>query len=88
MISEVNIYGLFVSPMLLWVGAALLLSAVVRRVLARLGFYRFVWHRPLFDLALLVILLGGVVAIQSRWPVHERLNDPGVAHRAAELSRC
>jgi hypothetical protein len=69
MISEVNIYGLFVSPMLLWVGAALLLSAVVRRLLARLGFYRFVWHRPLFDLALLVILLGGVVAIQSRWPV-------------------
>ena len=69
MISEVNIYGLFVSPMLLWVGAALLLSAVVRRLLAWLGFYRFVWHRPLFDLALLVILLGGVVAIQSRWPV-------------------
>jgi hypothetical protein len=69
MISEVNIYGLFVSPMLLWVGAALLLSAVVRRLLARLGFYRFVWHPPLFDLALLVILLGGVVAIQSRWPV-------------------
>jgi hypothetical protein len=69
MISEVNIYGMFVSPMLLWVGAALLMSAVIRRGLAWLGFYRFVWHRPLFDLALLVILLGGVAAIQARWPV-------------------
>jgi Protein of unknown function (DUF1656) len=69
MISEVNVYGMFVSPMLLWVGAALLMSAVIRRRLAWLGFYRFVWHRPLFDLAVLVILLGGVVAIQARWPV-------------------
>jgi Protein of unknown function (DUF1656) len=69
MISEVNIYGMFVSPMLLWVGAALLLSALVRRALAWSGFYRFVWHRPLFDLALLVILLGGVVAVQARWPL-------------------
>jgi Protein of unknown function (DUF1656) len=69
MISEVNIYGMFVSPMLLWVGAALVTSALVRRVLGWLGFYRFVWHRPLFDLALLVILLGGVVAVQARWPL-------------------
>jgi hypothetical protein len=69
MISEVNVYGMFVSPMLLWVGATLLISALVRRALDWLGFYRFVWHRPLFDLALLVILLGGVVAVQARWLV-------------------
>jgi Protein of unknown function (DUF1656) len=68
MISEVAIYGMLVSPMLLWVGAALLLSAAVRRALGWLGCYRFVWHRPLFDLALLVILLGCVVAVQGRWP--------------------
>jgi hypothetical protein len=69
MISEVNIYGMFVSPMLLWVGAALLISSMVRRALGWLGLYRFVWHRPLFDLALLVILLGGVVAVQAQWLV-------------------
>lgn len=67
MISEVNVYGMFVSPMLLWVPAAMLISAVFRRVLGWLGFYRFVWHRPLFDLALLIILLGGVVAIHTQW---------------------
>ena len=67
MISEADVYGLLVAPMLLWVGVAMVLSAVVRRVLGWLGFYRFVWHRPLFDLALLVILVGGVVAFQARW---------------------
>jgi Protein of unknown function (DUF1656) len=67
MISEVNIYGIFVAPILLWMAAALVVSALVRRALGRLGVYRFVWHRPLFDLALLVIVLGGVVALQARW---------------------
>jgi hypothetical protein len=55
--------------MLLWVGAALLISSVVRRALGWLGLYRFVWHRPLFDLALLVIMLGAVVGVQARWLV-------------------
>jgi hypothetical protein len=57
----------FVSPLLLQMGAALVLCAVLRRVLAYFGVYRFVWHRPLFDLALLVIVLGGVAALTSRW---------------------
>ena len=69
MIGEIDIYGVFVPPLLLWVGAALPLLALLRRLLARLGFYRFVWHRPLFDFALLVIVLGGVVALTSRWSV-------------------
>jgi uncharacterized protein DUF1656 len=67
MISEVDVYGMFVSPMLLWVGAALVLSALFRHALGWLGLYRFVWHRPLFDLALLVIVLGGVVAVHAQW---------------------
>ena len=67
MISEADVYGLLVAPMLLWIGAAMVLSAVVRRVLGWLGFYRFVWHRPLFDFALLVIVLGAVVAVSTRW---------------------
>lgn len=67
MISEADVYGLLVAPLLLWIGAAMVVAAVVRRVLGWLGFYRFVWHRPLFDLALLVIVVGGVVAFQARW---------------------
>lgn len=56
--GEINIYGVLFPPLLIWIGVALLLSAGLRRVLAALGVYRFVWHRPLFDLCLLVLLTG------------------------------
>jgi len=39
------------------------LQLAVKRVFASLGVYRFVWHRPLFDLAIYVILLGAVTAL-------------------------
>jgi hypothetical protein len=67
MIGEVDVYGVFVSPLLIWVVATLPIVALLRRLLARAGFYRLVWHRPLFDLALLIVVLGGVVAVTSRW---------------------
>lgn len=67
MIGEIDVYGVFVSPLLIWVMAALPVAALVRRLFARAGLYRFVWHRPLFDLALLIVVLGGVVAVTSRW---------------------
>ena len=35
----------------------------LRRVLARVGLYRLVWHPALFDLALFVVLLYGVSLI-------------------------
>jgi hypothetical protein len=69
MISEVDLYGLLVSPMLLWVGAALVVSTAIRHGLSRFGLYRYVWHRPLFDFALLIITLGGVVTVASLWLV-------------------
>ncbi len=66
MIGEINVYGVLLPPLLAWVMLALLLSAGLRIGLARLGFYRFVWHRPLFDLALLVILTGLVSDLMTR----------------------
>jgi hypothetical protein len=66
MTGEVDVYGVFVPWFLVWVGAALPLTAVLRRLLRLFGFYRLVWHRPLFDLALLVIVLGAVAAFATR----------------------
>lgn len=60
MIGEIDLFGVFLPPLLVWLGIGLLLSAALRAALTRLGFYRYVWHRPLFDLALLVILTGAV----------------------------
>lgn len=64
--GEIAIYGVFVPSLLVSVGAALLLTAGLRRLLQGFGFYRLVWHRPLFDAALLVIVLGAVVAVSTR----------------------
>ncbi len=62
MIHEIDLYGMFVSPMMLWANVALILTGILCQAIGRLGLYRFVWHKPLFDLSLLVIVLGGVVA--------------------------
>ncbi|OYV39080.1 MAG: hypothetical protein B7Z80_08235 [Rhodospirillales bacterium 20-64-7] len=60
MIGEIDLYGVLLPPLLVWLGIALILSALLRAALGRLGAYRFVWHRPLFDFLLLVILTGAV----------------------------
>jgi hypothetical protein len=62
---EIDIYGVLVPALLLWLIVAYALSAVLRRLLQRVGFYRLVWHRALFDFALFVCLLGGVVYLSE-----------------------
>lgn len=66
---SVEFLGFYLPPLALCAGGAIILFVVLRWLLARLGFYRFVWHRPLFNLALYVLLLGGVVFFGDRvWP--------------------
>jgi Protein of unknown function (DUF1656) len=60
-----DIYGVFVPALLLWLIIAYALTVVVHRLLDRFGLYRLVWHRALFDFALFVCLLGGVVYLSS-----------------------
>ncbi len=67
MIGEINIYGVLFPPLLIWVFIALLLSAAVRRAVSALGLYRFIWHRPLFDLCLLVMLTGLVSLMANHY---------------------
>jgi hypothetical protein len=67
MSPDFDLHGVFVSALLVWSVLALILTSVLRRVLDHVGFYRFVWHQPLFDLAVFVILLGGIVAAANAW---------------------
>jgi hypothetical protein len=67
MIGEVDIYGVLFPPLLIWLGIAYLAAVVVRAGLSRIGVYRYVWHRPLFDLAVLLILLGGINALTNHF---------------------
>jgi hypothetical protein len=67
MIGEFDIYGVFVPALLVWALVALSLTGGVRMVLARAGFYRLVWHRPLVDLSLLIIVLTIVTVVLPYW---------------------
>jgi protein-S-isoprenylcysteine O-methyltransferase Ste14 len=63
MIGEINIHGIFVPALLVLTVAALVLSSITRRVLAAVGFYRYVWHPALFDFCLFIIALGLMCAL-------------------------
>ena len=57
----VEFLGFYLPPLTLWAGGALIPFAVLRWTVQQFGLYRFVWHRSLFNLALYVLLMGGVV---------------------------
>ena len=64
--GELDIFGVFIPSLLAWAIVGFVASLFVRRLLAKLGFYKYVWHRPLFDIALLVVLIGTVVMIANK----------------------
>jgi len=63
MISEMNLLGIFVPALLVYAVVAFLLMKGISLLLAGVGAYRFVWHRPLFDSAIFILLLGGIVLL-------------------------
>jgi hypothetical protein len=66
MTGQFNLYGVLVPTLLGLMVAAYALKAVLSRALGRLGFYRWVWHPPLFNLALYVGLLGLLFSLLAR----------------------
>jgi protein AaeX len=62
MIGEFDIYGVYFPAFAIFAAIAFLLQLAIKRLLDARGFYRLVWHRALFDLAIYVILLGVVTA--------------------------
>ncbi|MCP3467130.1 MULTISPECIES: DUF1656 domain-containing protein [unclassified Bradyrhizobium] len=65
---EIDIYGVLVPALLLWLIVAFAISAVLRRLMQRFGLYRLVWHRALFNFALFVCILGGIVYLSEFLP--------------------
>lgn len=63
MIKEIDLFGVFVPPLLAYAGIAALIWQPLRVALERFGFYRAVWHPPLFNLAAYWLVLAGVVAV-------------------------
>ena len=61
MTYELDLFGVMVPSLMLWVILAYGLAIVLRTIFDRVGLYGVVWHRSLFDFALYVCLLGGLV---------------------------
>jgi hypothetical protein len=63
--GELSLDGVFVPTLLLLAVAALLFSAILIRILSLTGFYRFVSYKALVDLAIFVLVLGGLFSIAT-----------------------
>lgn len=61
MIKEINIAGVLLPPLMGYAFAAMIIWLLLRFALARTNLYRFIWHLPLFNTALYVILLSIIV---------------------------
>ena len=55
-LREIDLLGVFVSPALICLAVALILSLILRRLLYKTDINRFVWNRALFDLSLLIVM--------------------------------
>jgi hypothetical protein len=58
MLKEVNIDGIFIAPFALDLAIALVIFMPLRLVFDRYAIQRWVWHRPLFDIAVFVIIVS------------------------------
>jgi protein AaeX len=61
MLREVALSGALAPSLLFYFLAAIVLSVIVDRVVARFGLYRFVWHQPLAQLGLFLCVFTALV---------------------------
>jgi hypothetical protein len=66
---ELDIYGVYIPSLAVLAIVSFALCTAFERLLARLGFYRFVWHRSLFNAALYIITLWLAFYISKDFPL-------------------
>jgi hypothetical protein len=59
--TEINLFGVYVAPISVMMVAAWFVTIALRRVAARFGLLRRVWHPALFVFAIYVIVLSSIV---------------------------
>ena len=64
--TEVNLFGVYVAPISFLMVAAWLVTIALRRLAARFGLLRFVWHPSLFVFATYIIILSSWALIIAR----------------------
>jgi len=64
--AEINLFGVYVAPVSVMLVAAWMATSVLRRVAARFGLLRHVWHPALLVFAVHVIVLSSIVLVIAR----------------------
>jgi hypothetical protein len=64
--AEFDLYGVYFPRLFVLMLITFVVSMLIRKLLGRMRFYSLVWHRGLFDVALYVLLLGGITSI-THW---------------------
>jgi hypothetical protein len=67
MTGQVDILGVYIPALIPVLAIAYLINGCIRSMLARAGFYRLVWHRSIFDLAMYGLVVSVVVFISSQF---------------------
>ncbi len=59
---ETNLLGVYISPLVTYLLAALLVFVLLRPILVRLGLVRWTWNTPLAETAIYLCILGALIA--------------------------
>jgi hypothetical protein len=61
--TEINLFGVYVAPMSVMMVAAWVATIGLRRLAARFGLLRYVWHPSLFVFAVYMIVLSSIALV-------------------------
>jgi protein AaeX len=61
--TEINLFGVYVAPISVMMVAAWAITIGLRRIAARFGLLRYVWHPSLFVFAVHIIVLSSMVLL-------------------------
>jgi hypothetical protein len=64
--TEINLLGVYVAPISVMMVAAWVATIGLRRVAARFGLLRHVWHPALFVFAIYTIVLSWMILVAAR----------------------
>ena len=64
--TEINLFGVYVAPISVMMVAAWMVTIGLRRLAARFGLLRYVWHPAVFVFAVYMIVLSSIVLVAAR----------------------
>jgi hypothetical protein len=63
--AEIDLFGVYVAPISVMLVVAWAITMALRRIVARFGLLRHVWHPALFVAAVYMIVLSSIVLVAA-----------------------